>query len=101
MPNRWQLNRQSDTDLHMVGDMDIHFLKQQHEQLQRGMQQIEDNLGELLRQKQRQIGAIQMIEVLIKAENERDEEQANSDIDGTVVDSNASAVTSADPNTDG
>ena len=81
--------------------MDIHFLKQQHEQLQRGMQQIEDNLGELLRQKQRQIGAIQMIEVLIKAENERDEEQANSDIDGTVVDSNASAVTSADPNTDG
>ena len=85
----------------MVGDMDIHFLKQQHEQLQRGMQQIEDNLGELLRQKQRQIGAIQMIEVLIKAENERDEEQANSDIDGTVVDSNASAVTSADPNTDG
>ena len=85
----------------MVGDMDIHFLRQQHEQLQRGMQQIEDNLGELLRQKQRQIGAIQMIEVLIKAENERDEEQANSDIDGTVVDSNASAVTSADPNTDG
>ena len=81
--------------------MDIHFLKQQHEQLQRGMQQIEEKLGELLRQKQRQIGAIQMIEVLIKAENERDEEQANSDIDGTVVDSNASAVTSADPNTDG
>ncbi len=85
----------------MVGDMDIHFLKQQHEQLQRGMQQIEDNLGELLRQKQRQIGAIQMIEVLIKAEGERDEEQTNSDIDGVVVDSNTSAVTSADPNANG
>lgn len=85
----------------MVGDMDIHFLKQQHEQLQRGMQQIEDNLGELLRQKQRQIGAIQMIEVLIKAEGERDEEQADSDIDGTVVDSDASAVTSTDPNANG
>jgi hypothetical protein len=85
----------------MVGDMDIHFLKQQHEQLQRGMQQIEDNLGELLRQKQRQIGAIQMIEVLIKAEGERDEEQTNSDIDGTVVDSDASAVTSTDTNADG
>lgn len=81
--------------------MDIHFLKQQHEQLQRGMQQIEDNLGELLRQKQRQIGAIQMIEVLIKAEGERDEEQADSDIDGTVVDSDASAVTSTDPNANG
>ncbi len=85
----------------MVGDMDIHFLRQQHEQLQRGMQQIEDNLGELLRQKQRQIGAIQMIEVLIKAEGERDEEQADSDIDGTVVDSDASAVTSTDPNANG
>lgn len=84
----------------MVGDMDIHFLKQQHEQLQRGMQQIEDNLGELLRQKQRQIGAIQMIEVLIKAEGERDEEQADSDIDGTVVDSDASAVTSTDTDTE-
>ena len=81
--------------------MDIHFLKQQHEQLQRGMQQIEDNLGELLRQKQRQIGAIQMIEVLIKAEEERDEEQTNSDADGTVVDSNASAVTSTDTNANG
>ena len=80
--------------------MDIHFLKQQHEQLQRGMQQIEDNLGELLRQKQRQIGAIQMIEVLIKAENERDEEQANSDIDGVVVNSDASAVTSTDTDTE-
>ena len=85
----------------MVGDMDIHFLKQQHEQLQRGMQQIEENLGELLRQKQRQIGAIQMMEVLIKAEEERDEEQTNSDIDGTVVDSDASAVTSTDPNANG
>ncbi len=81
--------------------MDIHFLKQQHEQLQRGMQQIEDNLGELLRQKQRQIGAIQMIEVLIKAEGERDEEQASSDIDGVVVDSDASAVTSTDTNANG
>ena len=81
--------------------MDIHFLKQQHEQLQRGMQQIEDNLGELLRQKQRQIGAIQMIEVLIKAEGERDEEQTNSDADGTVVDSDATAITGADPNTHG
>ena len=80
----------------MVGDMDIHFLKQQHEQLQRGMQQIEENLGELLRQKQRQIGAIQMIEVLIKAEGERDEEQTNSDIDSIVVDSDASAVNSTD-----
>jgi len=80
--------------------MDIHFLKQQHEQLQRGMQQIEDNLGELLRQKQRQIGAIQMVEVLIKAEGERVEEQTNSDIDGVVVDSNTSAVTSADTNAD-
>ena len=85
----------------MVGDMDIHFLKQQHEQLQRGMQQIEDNLGELLRQKQRQIGAIQMIDVLIKAESERDEEQASSDIDGVVVDSDASAVTSTDTNANG
>ena len=81
--------------------MDIHFLKQQHEQLQRGMQQIEDNLGELLRQKQRQIGAIQMMEVLIKAEGGRDEEQTNSDIDGTVVDSDAGAVTSTDANTHG
>ena len=81
--------------------MDIHFLKQQHEQLQRGMQQIEEKLGELLRQKQRQIGAIQMMEVLIKAEGERDEEQADSDIDGTVVDSDASAVTSTDPNANG
>lgn len=81
--------------------MDIHFLKQQHEQLQRGMQQIEDNLVELLRQKQRQIGAIQMIEVLIKAEEERDEEQTNSDADGTVVDSDASAVTSTDTNANG
>ena len=80
--------------------MDIHFLKQQHEQLQLGMQQIEDNLGELLRQKQRQIGAIQMVEVLIKAEGERVEEQTNSDIDGVVVDSNTSAVTSADTNAD-
>ena len=80
--------------------MDIHFLKQQHEQLQRGMQQIEENLGELLRQKQRQIGAIQMVEVLIKAEGERVEEQTNSDIDGVVVDSNTSAVTSADTNAD-
>ena len=85
----------------MVGDMDIHFLKQQHEQLQRGMQQIEDNLGELLRQKQRQIGAIQMIEVLIKAEEERDEEQTSSDIDSVVVDSDASAVTSTDTNANG
>ena len=85
----------------MVGDMDIHFLKQQHEQLQRGMQQIEDNLGELLRQKQRQIGAIQMIDVLIKAESERNEEQASSDIDGVVVDSDASAVTSTDTNANG
>ena len=85
----------------MVGDMDIHFLKQQHEQLQRGMQQIEENLGELLRQKQRQIGAIQMIDVLIKAESERNEEQASSDIDGVVVDSDASAVTSTDVNTNG
>ena len=81
--------------------MDIHFLKQQHEQLQRGMQQIEDNLGELLRQKQRQIGAIQMIEVLIKAEGERDEEQTNSDIDSIVVDSDASAVNSTDTDVDG
>jgi len=81
--------------------MDIHFLKQQHEQLQRGMQQIEENLGELLRQKQRQIGAIQMIEVLIKAEEERDEEQTSSDIDGVVVDSDASAVTSTDTNANG
>ena len=81
--------------------MDIHFLKQQNEQLQRGMQQIEDNLGELLRQKQRQIGAIQMIEVLIKAEGERDEEQTNSDINSVVVDSDASAVTSTDPNANG
>ena len=81
--------------------MDIHFLKQQNEQLQRGMQQIEDNLGELLRQKQRQIGAIQMIEVLIKAEGERDEEQANSDIDGVVVNSDASAVNSTDTDVDG
>jgi len=85
----------------MVGDMDIHFLRQQHEQLQRGMQQIEDNLGELLRQKQRQIGAIQMIEVLIKAEEERDEEQTSSDIDSVVVDSDASAVTSTDTNANG
>ena len=85
----------------MVGDMDIHFLKQQHEQLQRGMQQIEENLGELLRQKQRQIGAIQMIEVLIKAEGERDEEQTNSDIDSIVVDSDASAVNSTDTDVDG
>ena len=81
--------------------MDIHFLKQQHEQLQRGMQQIEENLGELLRQKQRQIGAIQMIDVLIKAESERNEEQASSDIDGVVVDSDASAVTSTDTNANG
>ena len=81
--------------------MDIHFLKQQHEQLQLGMQQIEEKLGELLRQKQRQIGAIQKMEVLIKAEGERDAEQASSDIDGTVVDSDASAVTSTDANTDG
>ena len=81
--------------------MDIHFLKQQHEQLQRGMQQIEENLGELLRQKQRQIGAIQMIEVLIKAEGERDDEQTNSDIDGTVVDRDATAITGADTNADG
>ena len=81
--------------------MDIYFLKQQHEQLQRGMQQIEENLGELLRQKQRQIGAIQMIEVLIKAEEERDEEQTSSDIDGVVVDSDASAVTSTDTNANG
>ena len=80
--------------------MDIHFLKQQHEQLQRGMQQIEDNLGELLRQKQRQIGAIQMVEVLIKAEGERVEEQTNSDIDGVVVNSDASAVTSTDTDTE-
>ena len=81
--------------------MDIYFLKQQHEQLQRGMQQIEENLGELLRQKQRQIGAIQMIDVLIKAESERNEEQASSDIDGVVVDSDASAVTSTDTNANG
>ena len=81
--------------------MDIHFLRQQHEQLQRGMQQIEDNLGELLRQKQRQIGAIQMIEVLIKAEGERDEEQTNSDIDSIVVNSDASAVNSTDTDVDG
>ena len=81
--------------------MDIHFLKQQHEQLQLGMQQIEEKLGELLRQKQRQIGAIQMMEVLIKAEGERDEEQTNSDIDGTVVDSTATAITGADTNAEG
>ena len=79
--------------------MDIHFLKQQHEQLQLGMQQIEERLGELLRQKQRQIGAIQMIEVLIKAEGERENEEIYSDIDGAVVDGDAS--TSADTNTDG
>ena len=85
----------------MVGDMDIHFLKQQHEQLQLGMQQIEEKLGELLRQKQRQIGAIQMMEVLIKAEGGRDEEQTNSDIDGTVVDSDATAITGAATNVDG
>ena len=65
------------------------------------MQQIEDNLGELLRQKQRQIGAIQMIEVLIKAEGERDEEQTNSDIDSIVVNSDASAVNSTDTDVDG
>lgn len=85
--------------------MDIHFLKQQHEQLQLGMQQIEEKLGELLRQKQRQIGAIQMVEVLIKAEGGRDEKRTNSDIDGDAVDSDASAVisavTSTDPNVDG
>lgn len=81
--------------------MDIHFLKQQNEQLQRGMQQIEDNLGELLRQKQRQIGAIQMIEVLIKAEGERDEEQTNSDIDSIVVNSDASTIAGAVANADG
>ena len=83
--------------------MDIHFLKQQHEQLQLGMQQIEEKLGELLRQKQRQIGAIQMMEVLIKAEGGRDEEQTNSDIDGTVVDSDATAITGigADTNAEG
>ena len=81
--------------------MDIHFLKQQHEQLQLGMQQIEEKLGELLRQKQRQIGAIQMMEVLIRAEEERDEEQTNSDIDGTVVDGNATAITGADTNAEG
>ena len=81
--------------------MDIHFLKQQHEQLQLGMQQIEEKLGELLRQKQRQIGAIQMIEVLIKAEGERDEEQTNSDIDSIVVNSDASAVNSTDTDVDG
>ena len=80
--------------------MDIHFLKQQHEQLQLGMQQIEENLGELLRQKQRQIGAIQMMEVLIKAEGERDEE-IDSDIDGAVVDSDATAITGADTNAKG
>ena len=84
----------------MVGDMDIHFLKQQHEQLQRGMQQIEDNLGELLRQKQRQIGAIQMIEVLIKAEGERDEE-TNGDADIAVVGSDATTITGAATNVDG
>lgn len=81
--------------------MNIHFLKQQHEQLQLGMQQIEEKLGELLRQKQRQIGAIQMIEVLIKAEGERENEQIDSDIDGTAVDSNATAITGTDPNTHG
>ena len=81
--------------------MDIHFLKQQHEQLQRGMQQIEDNLGELLRQKQRQIGAIQMVEVLIKAEGERVEEQTNSDIDSNEVNSDASAVNITDTDVDG
>jgi hypothetical protein len=81
--------------------MDIHFLKQQHEQLQRGMQQIEEKLGELLRQKQRQIGAIQMMEVLIKAEEERDDEQVDSDIDSAVVDGDAIAVTSADTNAHG
>ena len=80
--------------------MDIHFLKQQHEQLHRGMQQIEEKLGELLRQKQRQIGAIQMMEVLIKAEGERDEE-IDSDIDGTVVDRDATAITGADTNAEG
>ena len=42
-----------------------------------------------------------MIEVLIKAEGERDEEQADSDIDSVVVDSDASAVTSTDPNANG
>jgi len=81
--------------------MDIHFLKQQHEQLQLGMQQIEEKLGELLRQKQRQIGAIQMMEVLIKAEEERDDEQVDSDIDSAVVDGDAIAVTSADTNAHG
>ena len=81
--------------------MDIHFLKQQHEQLQRGMQQIEEKVGELLRQKQRQIGAIQMMEVLIKAEEERDDEQVDSDIDSAVVDGDAIAVTSADTNAHG
>ena len=38
---------------------------------------------------------------LIKAEGERDEEQADSDIDSVVVDSDASAVTSTDPNANG
>jgi hypothetical protein len=80
--------------------MDIHFLKQQNEQLQRGMQQIEDNLGELLRQKQRQIGAIQMIEVLIKAEGERNEEIRDNTV-GNLVNSDASAVTSTDTDVDG
>lgn len=80
--------------------MDIHFLKQQHEQLQLGMQQIEEKLGELLRQKQRQIGAIQMIEVLIKAEEERDEE-TDSDVVDDVVDCSASAVASTGTNTHG
>ena len=84
----------------MVGDMDIHFLKQQHEQLQRGMQQIEDNLGELLRQKQRQIGAIQMIEVLIRAEGERNEEIRDNVI-GDVVDGDASTIAGAVANADG
>jgi hypothetical protein len=65
--------------------MDIHFLKQQHEQLQLGMQQIEEKLGELLRQKQRQIGAIQMIEVLIKAEGERNEEIRDNTVGSLTV----------------
>jgi hypothetical protein len=75
--------------------MDIHFLQQQHEQLQLGMQKIEENIGELLRQKQRQIGAIQMIEVLIKAEGERNEEISNhSDADATTVDGEGTVVNS-------
>ena len=80
--------------------MDIHFLKQQHEQLQLGMQQIEEKLGELLRQKQRQIGAIQMIEVLIRAEGERNEEIRDNTV-GNVVNGDAGTIAGTVANADG